>query len=145
MENNNAKKEVTLEAIAELIKTSADENRKVLEDKIESSIDGLAIITNNNFSKLEADIKEVKIDISDMKTDISGLKIDVTNLKYDMKEVRGDMHEMLEKQDKTMTLLDGYVKSTEDAKQENQIVKNEVRQMKDVINQKLGVEIRATV
>jgi len=138
MENNNIKKEVTLEAIAELIKTSADENRKILETKIESSAGELAAMTQNHFLILEADVKGVK-------SDVSGLKIDVANLKYDMNEVRGEMHEMIEKQDQTITLLDGYVKSTEDAKQEAQIVKNEVGEIKNVIKQKFGVEIRATV
>ncbi len=106
---DNTKKEITLEAIAELIKSSSDGIKK------------------------------------DLKSDIAGIKIDIANLKYDVNEIKGEVHEMHEKQDQTITLLDGYVKSTEDAKQEAQIIKSEVGEIKSVIKQKFGVEIRATV
>jgi hypothetical protein len=39
--------------------------------------------------------------------------------------------------------LDGYVKAQEDFKQEFVIMKEEIRQIKQVFKQKLGVEIRA--
>ena len=41
------------------------------------------------------------------------------------------------------TLIDGYVKAQEDFKQEFVIMKEEIRQIKKVFKQKLGVEIRA--
>ncbi|KKR21105.1 MAG: hypothetical protein UT50_C0013G0008 [Candidatus Moranbacteria bacterium GW2011_GWA2_39_41] len=98
MENNN-KKEITLEAIAELINagnaettksleakiiSSAAETRKILEAKIESAVDNLAIITNNNFVKLEADIKAVKSDLDVVKADLGVVKSDVEEIKTNM-------------------------------------------------------------
>lgn len=41
------------------------------------------------------------------------------------------------------TLIDGYVKAQEDFKQEFVIMKEEVKQIKKVLKQKLGVEIQA--
>jgi hypothetical protein len=41
------------------------------------------------------------------------------------------------------TLIDGYVKAQEDFKQDFVIMKEEVRQMKAIFKEKLGVEIRA--
>ncbi len=41
------------------------------------------------------------------------------------------------------TLIDGYVKAQEDFKLEFVIMKEEVKQMKQIFKEKLGVEIRA--
>ncbi|OGZ33531.1 MAG: hypothetical protein A2Y98_01190 [Candidatus Portnoybacteria bacterium RBG_19FT_COMBO_36_7] len=41
------------------------------------------------------------------------------------------------------TLIDGYVKAQEDFKQEFVILKEEVKQIKQVLKKKLGVEIQA--
>lgn len=81
-EKNNAKKEVTLDTIAELIKTSSEETRKgieikinetrkSLEKKIEASAEEVATMTQNHFLRLEADIKEVKADTEEIKTDLN--------------------------------------------------------------------------
>jgi hypothetical protein len=41
------------------------------------------------------------------------------------------------------TIIDGYVKSQEDFKQEFVVMREEVKQIKQIIKEKLGVEIRA--
>jgi len=52
--------------------------------------------------------------------------------------------ERLEKKiDNVQTLIDGYVKAQEEFKQEFVIMKEEVKQIKLVLKQKLGVEIKA--
>lgn len=83
---NNTKKEVTLDAIAELIKVSANETTKLLEAKIissanettktleakiEASAEEVATMTQNHFLRLEADIKEVKADTEEIKTGLN--------------------------------------------------------------------------
>ena len=88
---NNTKKEVTLDAIAELIKvsanettksleakiiSSANETTKTLEAKIEASAEQLATMTQNHFLRLEADIKEVKSDTEEIKANLNK-KVDV--------------------------------------------------------------------
>ena len=40
-------------------------------------------------------------------------------------------------------LIDGYVKAQEEFKQEFEIMKEEMRKIKDVLREKLGVEIKA--
>jgi flagellar capping protein FliD len=44
--------------------------------------------------------------------------------------------------DNVQTLIDGYVKAQEEFKQEFVIMKEEMKQMKKIIKEKLGVEIR---
>ncbi|MFA4817665.1 MAG: hypothetical protein WC608_02965 [Parcubacteria group bacterium] len=95
---NNAKKEVTLDAIAELIKvsanettksleakiiSSANETTKTLEAKIEASAEQLATMTQKQFLDLgqkiggvEVDIKEVKADLGEIKANLNK-KVDV--------------------------------------------------------------------
>lgn len=41
------------------------------------------------------------------------------------------------------TIIDGYVKSQEDFKQEFTVMREEVKQIKQIIKEKLGIEIRA--
>ncbi|MDO9231617.1 MAG: hypothetical protein Q7U36_04050 [bacterium] len=41
------------------------------------------------------------------------------------------------------TIIDGYVKSQEDFKQEFTVMREEFKQMKQIIKEKLGIEIRA--
>ena len=41
------------------------------------------------------------------------------------------------------TIIDGYVKSQEDFKQEFTVMREEFKQMKRIIKEKLGIEIRA--
>ncbi|PJA82703.1 MAG: hypothetical protein CO146_02595 [Candidatus Nealsonbacteria bacterium CG_4_9_14_3_um_filter_37_29] len=56
----------------------------------------------------------------------------------------GKMEERLEKKiNNVQILIDGYVKAQEDFKQEFVIMKQEMKQMKKVIKEKLGIEIRA--
>jgi len=91
---NNIKKELTLEDIAGLIKTSADETRrgleekmvetrKALEIKIDASAEEVASMTQRHFLSLEADIKEVKEDIKEVKADTEKIKTDM-NKKVDV-------------------------------------------------------------
>ncbi|MFZ2975423.1 MAG: hypothetical protein WA055_02200 [Candidatus Moraniibacteriota bacterium] len=47
------------------------------------------------------------------------------------------------KADNVQTLIDGYVKAQEDFKQEFTVMREEFRQMKQIIKEKLGIEIRA--
>lgn len=91
---NNTKKELTLEDIAGLIKTSADETRKGLEEKIvetrkaleikiDASAEEVASMTQRHFLSLEADIREVKADIKEVKADTEKIKTDM-NKKVDV-------------------------------------------------------------
>ena len=80
------------------------------------AIDGRFNKVDNRFNKLETDLREELYIVRDeLKADINDSQIS----------------------------LDGYVKAQEDFKQEFVIMKEEIRQIKKVFKQKLGVEIRA--
>lgn len=86
---NNVKKEITLNDIAELIKVSANETtksleakitetKKALEIKIDSSAEQVATMTQKQFLELgkkignmESDIKEIKGDVDEIKTNLN--------------------------------------------------------------------------
>jgi len=97
MEKNNQKKEMTLDAIAELIKVSADsttrvleakieasknETVKMLEAKIESSADKLAAMTQKQFLDLERKIGNVEIDVKEIKRTAANIEANL-NKKVD--------------------------------------------------------------
>lgn len=57
-----------------------------------------------------------------------------------LNEVRDDLRIDI---NNLQTLIDGYVKAQEDFKQEFVIMKEEIKQMKKIIKEKLGLEIKA--
>lgn len=57
-----------------------------------------------------------------------------------LNEVRDDLRVDI---NNVQTLIDGYVKAQEDFKQEFVIVKEEMKKIKQVLKDKLGVEIKA--
>lgn len=79
---NNTKKEVTLDAIAELIKVSANETTKKLEEKIDSSTEQLATMTQKQFLELGQKIGSVETNIREIKADTEEIKATV-NKKID--------------------------------------------------------------
>jgi hypothetical protein len=97
-------------------------NKKVKLEDLASSIDLLARITKKGFDKVD---------------------LNFANVKYDIREMKEDVRKTRERQDEMYNLLDGYVKSNEDMKQEFKIMKNEINSIKDVLKQKLGVRISA--
>lgn len=84
MENKNKqKKEITLEDIAELIKSSSKKTEKVLVEKIETSTDELAAMTQKQFLELGQKIEKVEIDIKEIKADTDDIKANI-NKKVDI-------------------------------------------------------------
>jgi hypothetical protein len=68
------------------------------------------------------------------------LKADINNVRDELYIVRDELKAEI---NSVQSLIDGYVKAQEDFKQEFVIMKEEVRQMKQIFKDKLGVEIRA--
>ena len=88
-------------------------NKYVTEDYLDKRL------TENNQILLSAMDSILTKRFVDMKED---LRIDINNIQ---------------------TLIDGYVKEQESFKQEFVIMKEEFKQMKQIIKEKLGIEIRA--
>jgi hypothetical protein len=68
------------------------------------------------------------------------LKIDIKNVRDELYIVRDELKADI---NSNQALIDGYVKAQEDFKQEFVIMKEEIRKMKMILKEKLGVEISA--
>jgi hypothetical protein len=88
-----------------------------------------------------ADLAEqTKIILGAMDDRFGDLKKDINDVRDELYRVRDELKVDI---NDTRTSIDGYVKAQEDSKQEFVIVKEEMKQVKQVLGQKLGVEIRA--
>ncbi|MDR3583107.1 MAG: hypothetical protein P4L62_01990 [Candidatus Pacebacteria bacterium] len=58
-------------------------------------------------------------------------------------EVNNRLDDLKTDVNRVQALIDGYVKAQEDFKQDFVIMKEEFKQMKQIIKEKLGIEIRA--
>lgn len=68
------------------------------------------------------------------------LKKDIGSVREELYVVRDELKKDI---NNVQILIDGYVKAQEDFKQEFVIIKEEVKQIKQILRDKLGVEIRA--
>ncbi|MFZ2226306.1 MAG: hypothetical protein WA064_02810 [Candidatus Moraniibacteriota bacterium] len=95
-----------------------------------SAIDGRFNGVDNRFDKMDTrfDTLEARVNVRFNNVDARFDELE-TELKSDINN--------------SQISLDGYVKAQEDFKQEFVIIKEEIRQIKRVFKQKLGVEIRA--
>jgi len=59
------------------------------------------------------------------------------------KRLEGIKEDLRKDINNVQTLIDGYVKAQEDFKKDFVVIKEEVRQIKEIIKEKLGLEIRA--
>jgi len=106
------------------------EVEKILEKKLSehskiivAAVDGI----------LEKRLSGIKNDVKIVETNTRGLKKEMVS-----------MEERLGKKiDNVQTLIDDYVKAQKEFKQEFVILKEEVRQIKNVLKSKLGIEIKA--
>lgn len=81
--------------------------------------------------------EQTKVIISAVDSMLTKHKEEVNKKLDEMKdELKADINNV-------QTLIDGYVKAQEDFKQEFIIMKEEFRQMKQIIKDKLGIEVRA--
>ena len=85
---------------------------------------------DKRFDKAENRLEEVRDE----------LKSDINNVQDELYIVRDELKADI---NNVQTLIDGYVKTQEDFKEEFVIVKEEEKQMKAIFKEKLGVEIRA--
>ena len=78
--------------------------------------------------------------LKEVRNDVAILQVDARLIKKGLT----DMEDRLRKDiNNVQILIDGYVKAQEEFKQEFVIIKEEVRQIKTILKEKLGVEIRA--
>jgi hypothetical protein len=90
--------------------------------------------------EIKGDIKTVKSDIKEAGSNIVVLQTDVRLIRKELTDIEDRLRKDI---NNVQILIDGYVKAQEEFKQEFVIMKEEVRQIKTVLKEKLGVEIRA--
>lgn len=91
-------------------------NKYITEEYLDKRLtENNQVLLNAMDSILTKRLGEVNIRLDDLKTDVNSVQ----------------------------TLIDGYVKAQEDFKQDFVIMKEEFRQMKQIIKEKLGIEIKA--
>lgn len=140
----NKKEKVTLEYLAQEmrsgfvsvdVKIKESEKRiiKEMDSKIDTKIEDLAIMTKNGFDGV--DKKHAEHD-----NRFTALEMAI---KFGFGESKEMFKKLEEKIDKNNTLLDGYVNKQESFKEEFVVMKEEMKQVKEVIKNKLAVEIKA--
>lgn len=118
--------EKSLEKQTKILDKHLAEQAKTILEAVDFSLQKYSNKTDARFEKIDDQFKIVNDRFN--KVDARFDKLE-TELKADINNVQ--------------TLIDGYVKAQEDFKQEFVIMKEEVRMMKLIFKEKLGVEIRA--
>lgn len=95
-------------------------------------------VTHKELEKLLAEQSKVIIGAVDVLLNKRTAEIK-TEIKKDLKATELRLEKKI---DNVQTLIDGYVKAQEEFKQEFVIMKEEVRIMKNIIKEKLGIEVR---
>lgn len=103
--------------------------RKDLESLLGEQTQTILSAFDDRFNKLQTELYAVRTE----------LKTEIREVRIDLKETKGDLRIDI---NNVQTLIDGYVKSQEDMRQEFEIMKKEHDMMKKIIREKLGLEIK---
>jgi len=74
-------------------------------------------------------------------TRLNGVGLELTNIKEDLKEAKEERKALMLKIDEVYTSVDGFIKIVDRLEQEFIVIKEDLRRVKDVIKEKLGVDI----
>ncbi len=115
-----------------------------LEEQLGEQAKVIISAVDEMFGKHKAEINErfsgVNERFSEIDERFSGVNERFSEIDERLEEIESNLGKKI---DNIQALIDGYVKAQEDFKQEFVIMKEEVRQMKQIFKEKLGVEIRA--
>lgn len=82
-------------------------------------------------------------EIKGIRSDTSNVKVETGNIKHELLEIKDYLKVADERQERMITLLDYQTKEINNLRDEFVIQKAEMAQIKKVIKEKLGIEIRA--
>jgi len=95
--------------------------------------------------EVKSDVKEMKIDVGVNKTNIKEMKIDVgvnkTNILVGFKEAKEERVAIRAKIDETHNAVDGFIKIVTKLEDEFAVIKEDLKRVKEVIKEKLGVNL----
>ncbi len=124
-----------------------EEQTKAILEAVDFSLQKYLKNIDTRFDDVDAKFENIdtRFDDVDAKFENIDTRFDIVNTRFNNIDTRLDKLEAELKSDinNVQTLIDGYVKAQEDFKQEFVIMKEEIRQIKAVFKQKLGVDIRA--
>jgi hypothetical protein len=104
--------------------------RKDLEEQTEIIISAVDAIMEKRTKEVRDELYVVR---DELKADIKGVRDELYIVRDELKSEINSVQ----------SLIDGYVKAQEDFKQEFVIMKEEMKQMKQIFKDKFGVEIKA--
>jgi len=132
------------------IKESEKRIIKEIDTKIDTKIDELALITKRGFDAVDERFDEVDEKLAEHDGRFTAVDEKLaehdgrftaleTAMKFGFNESKKRDEKLEAKIDKSITLLDSYVNKQESFKQEFTVVKEEIRQIKGIVKNKLGV------
>jgi len=98
---------------------------------IQTDIGTQKVDTQENFEKIREDIKDIKTDLGIHKTDTQ----------ENFREIKTELSEMKSKISDTYNAVDGFVKIVDKLENEFIIIKEDLKRVKEVIKEKLGVDL----
>jgi len=120
--------QLTMENLEKVLDKKFAENNAVLIEAIDAK-----------FQRTDA-----KIDKLDIR--VSKLEIDVAGLKYDVAEIKTEMRERFQRIEENLVhlneLMDKFLKRQMDQEDELTIIKAELKQVKSILKEKFGFEVR---
>lgn len=90
---------------------------------------------------IKEDFDQIDKKLDEAKKERGGLKTDVVSLKVGLQEVKTDLAEIKENIGNTFTKLDEFLVLYKKLDQEFTIMKEDIRRVKEVIKEKLGVSL----
>jgi len=91
------------------------------------------------------DIGEIRNDVGEIKSDVGDMKIDVgvnkTNILVNFKEAKEERAKIKTRIDETYNAVDGFIKIVTKLEDEFAAIKEDLKRVKDVIREKLGVDL----
>lgn len=129
-------KEVAIGTIKPMMKEVVLEVMEPMMIATQKEFDGI----NDKFDKVDERFDKVDEKLAEHDSRFTALEI---AMKFGFNESKKRDEKLEAKIDKSITLLDGYVNKQESFKREFTVVKEEMRQVKGVMKNKLGVEIKA--
>ncbi|MDO8511654.1 MAG: hypothetical protein Q7S57_00100 [bacterium] len=112
---------------------------KVLDKKFAENNEVLIEAIDAKFQRTDAKIEKLDARVSMLEVDVAGLKYDFAETKSETRERLRRIEESL---DKLTNTLDMFLKRMLDQEDEFVIMKAEVAQIKNILKEKLGIEVR---
>lgn len=119
---------------------------KVLDKKFAENNATLIEAIDAKFQRTDAKIDKLEVRVGNLEKQMGNVETRVAGLEYNFSELRVEFNERLTALEKKMmeltTTLDTFLKRMLDQEDEFVIIKAEVAQIKNILKEKLGIEVR---